>query len=191
MRKLLDFGRSQLRVRPAWVLKMTTILAIAALLSVPLTELSDQYAAAQQQMVVVPSNNAGAALAHTVSTSLTNTAVMPIYVTPTTGGNQATAQVLGNTNIYGWDIVNTGTATCFVQVFDRQLAAVTVGTTLPLFSIPTLPTTQSSTFGQLNATFISPIPIANTSSTLDIAATTTPYGSSACGTVYVSIAFKK
>jgi hypothetical protein len=57
------------------------------------------------------------------------------------------AQIKGSAGqLYGWTIVNNGSALCYVQVFNKASASVTVGTTAPDFVIP-IPAPSSGTNG--------------------------------------------
>lgn len=49
-------------------------------------------------------------------------------ITNTAGGILV---VSGAHSVHGWSFVNTGNATCYVQVFDLAAATVTLGTTVP------------------------------------------------------------
>lgn len=84
-------------------------------------------------------------------------------------------QVKGSAGqIYGWTIMNNGSALCYVQVFNKLSTNVTVGTTTPDFVIP-VPAPASGTNG---AGLVQAIDLGIAMSTgITIACTTTRTGS--------------
>ncbi len=189
--KLKSFIRAQTRVRPKWVAGMTAILLVAALVTVPLADMVNQPVSAQQQMVLSATAAAGPALSNTINTTMQSGNTTTLQVKGN-GDLTTQTQVVGNHDIYGLTYVNNnGPAVCFLQVFDGFPAgAVAVGTSLPKYVFPMLQqmltTTVTVPTNQPN------LPLFNITSALTVSATTTPTGSTNCGTgtIFVSIAFK-
>lgn len=150
------------------------ILSITLLLLLPLLLLPPTFG--QQQQVQVPSPAANAAMNVTATTTFSTTAIgAPV-------GNAGSANVLtGTHNIYGYQMIYAPSAlgdVCWLQVFDQQVASVTVGTTRPKFAIPIL---NANSSGGINPNpAISAIPMFNMTSTLTVAAASTPTGNTAC-----------
>jgi hypothetical protein len=61
-------------------------------------------------------------------------------------GATKTAVKTGPCRVYGWQILNTTAAIAYVQVFNKALADVAVGTTTPDYVIP-LPASGGAVFG--------------------------------------------
>ena len=191
MKKLQSFIRASTAVRLSRIVPVLVLVLISGIFTpVIMEELGQSPTAhAQQQMVMVSTANAGAALQHTYTASLTTTATSPSFAS---GSSMTLNYMTGNHNIYGIDAQNTGTQVCWIQFYDYSAGSVTPGTTIARYAYPVLPMATTGTIGMIFTTFVSPLPLLNISSTLSMAATLTPTGSTSnpCSTVYASVAFK-
>ncbi len=176
--KMKAFIRAQLRVRAGLVAKATVLAVVAALIAVPLTVAIDNVEA-QQQTVNTPVSGAYASLNVTGTTTNAGVVVL-LHASPVNGaagGPSGVGAIITGTHVfYGWNAIGS-VGTCFVQVFDRgpTTAQVTLGTTVPQAILPVVGVSTGQIQYLATGAF-------TMNSTLQIAATTTPYGSSQCAT---------
>lgn len=111
--------------------------------------------------------------------SATSTGLTPYNNTALSSTKQTVKASTGN--LYGYHIFNPGTATVYIQVFNKLAANVTVGTTVPDW-VYAIPATATSPAG-LDGMFAIPITF---SIGMVIAATTTSTGSTAPGTALLA-----
>lgn len=81
-------------------------------------------------------------------------------------------------NLLGWMITNGVATACWLQVFNAVSGSVTLGTTVPVLSIPLPLATGQATIQAPQTALI----LASFSTAMSVAATTTPNGSTTCGT---------
>lgn len=89
-------------------------------------------------------------------------------------------------SMYGFVLMNTGAATCFLQIFNTTAANVTLGTTVPVLSIPV--SVNSATVPGITALSLSnsPMPF---NVAMSVAATTSATGGGTCAAMVVNILF--
>ena len=84
------------------------------------------------------------------------------------GDNSAQVGATGAANLYALEVYNQNTTYTFVQFYDVAAGSVTVGTTVPLFTLPIPPQ------GAIEKNYANP---KNFTTALTYACTTTPTGS--------------
>lgn len=78
-------------------------------------------------------------------------------------------------NVYGWSVYNPNTSVCYLQVFNITSGSVTLGTSVPLFSIPV-------TNGLANIAPPGGVALNNFSTAISVASTTGPQNATTCTT---------